>query len=421
MAKIWEPQNRFTQLLKVEVAVAAAQAEFDIIPQEAADAIAKKGKFSVPEIDKIEKQTRHDVIAFVTNVAKNVGEHGKYVHYGLTSSDVLDTAMSLVFRDAFEVLDASLNKLEASLVKITKKHKATVCVGRTHGIHAEPTTFGWKLAGHLAELRRNRVRLERAIKQISIVKLSGPVGTYSTLEAKVEKRVGEMLGLTPEQVATQVVPRDRHAELFLTLTLLTTGFERVAVELRHLQRTEVNEVEEGFAKGQKGSSAMPHKKNPIGSENLTGLARLVRSNATAALENVVLWHERDISHSSVERVIFPDAFIVADYAADRLSGILDGLVVKADKMKENLDITNGQVSSSLILLALVRKGLSREDAYKVVQSASHSLKNGEHLQDRLFKDRTFKKLMTKKEVTEIFAGRSKEVGRLVDHVLKEKN
>ncbi|HEX4924584.1 MAG TPA: adenylosuccinate lyase [Bdellovibrionales bacterium] len=418
MARVWEPEARFAKLLEVEIAVAAAQAELGIIPKDAAKNIAKKGKFSVSEIDEIERETKHDVIAFVTNVASYVGDDGKYVHYGMTSSDVLDTAMSLLLKEAAGLLNKSLDRFENALVSRIKEHKSTVCVGRTHGIHAEPTTFGWKLAGHLAELRRNRGRFERAINQALICKLSGPVGTYSTQEAVVEEKVAQKLGLRPETVATQVVPRDRHAEVFMALTFLTTGFERLAVEIRHLQRTEVGEVEEGFSKGQKGSSAMPHKKNPIGSENITGLARLVRANAMAAFENVVLWHERDISHSSVERVIFPDAFIVTDFAADRLAGILENLVVREDRMKRNLELTSGQILSSQILLALVRKGLSREDAYKIVQKASHSLKEGDHLRDKLFQDKSFAKLLSKKEVDEIFSGRLKQVSGLVDKILK---
>jgi adenylosuccinate lyase len=350
-------------------------------------------------------------------VAESVGEQGKFVHFGLTSSDVLDTSFSLLLRDAHRVLKKSLGRLEDALVQKVKRYKSTPCVGRTHGIHAEPTTFGWKMAGYVAELQRNMARVDQAIRDAQIVKLSGPVGTYSTLKENVEDKVGERLKLTPEVVATQVVPRDRHAQVILSLATLCAGFERLAVEIRHLQRTEVGEVEEGFSKGQKGSSAMPHKKNPIGSENITGLSRLVRSYATAALENIVLWHERDISHSSVERVMFPDSFIVADFAADRLAEILENLVVKQDRMRDNLELTGGQVMSSQVLLALVQKGLSREQAYKIVQKAAHSLKSGQSLKDVLKKDKTFKKLMTAKDVENLFSGRLKQINRLISRVL----
>jgi adenylosuccinate lyase len=419
MSNVWESQNKFQKLLDVEIAVASVQSELGIIPKEAAQAIKNKGRFSVKKIDELEKTTKHDVIAFVSNVAENVGPYGAYVHFGMTSSDVLDTSLSLLLRDAGEILNASLERLEAALVAKIKKHKNTACAGRTHGIHAEPTTFGFKLAGFLAELKRNRERVDRAVAQAQIVKLSGPVGTYSTQREDVEAKVGELLGLTPETVATQVVPRDRHAEVMQALAILCTGFERLAIEVRHLQRTEVGEVEEGFSKGQKGSSAMPHKKNPIGSENITGLARLVRSYAHAALENVALWHERDISHSSVERVIFPDSFLLSDFAADRLASIVENLVVYPERMKENLALTRGQIMSAQVLLALVKKGLSREQAYKIIQKASHSLKKDETLRDKLRKDKAFKKLMSVKETEEIFSGKIKQMSRLLERALQE--
>ena len=402
MGKVWEPKSRFDKLLAVEIAVAKAQADLGIIPRAAYLAIKKKSKFSIARIDEIEKETRHDVIAFVTNVAENVGEHGKYIHFGLTSSDVLDTAMSLVVRDAFGVLEDSISKLEKYLKDKIKRYAKTPCVGRTHGMHAEPTTFGHKLSGFLAELRRNSARLREAKNQFLIAKLSGPVGTYSTMTKKVETSVAATLKLESETVATQVVPRDRHAQVVYSLASFMAGLERLAIEIRHSQRTEVDEVEEGFSKGQKGSSSMPHKKNPIGSENITGLSRIVRAFVSASLEDIVLWHERDISHSSVERVMLPDAFILADYAADRMAAIIRDLVVKTDKMKHNLDFSRGKVFSSRVLLALVDKGLSREEAYSVVQRISLKLPAKVHLKDALKRDPEVKKLLKASEVTAIF-------------------
>jgi adenylosuccinate lyase len=402
MGQIWEPKARFQKLLEVETAVAKAQSDLKIIPRAAYLAIKKKGKFKVERILEIEKETRHDVIAFVTNVAENVGEHGKYVHFGLTSSDVLDTATSLVLRDAFSILEVSIIKFEKALTDKIKKYGKFQCVGRTHGIHAEPMTFGHKLSGFLEEFARNRTRLKRARDQAMIAKLSGPVGTYSTMTAKVEKAVAGTLKLQQETVATQVIPRDRHAEVMYALASYMAGLERLATELRHLQRTEVDEVEEGFSKSQKGSSAMPHKKNPIGSENVTGLSRMVRAFVTAALEDIVLWHERDISHSSVERVFFPDAFILADYATDRMATIVRDLVVKPERMKHNLNLSQGKVYSSKVLLALVDKGLSREEAYSAVQRVSLGLPKNSHLKDALIRDKEIKKLLKSSEIRGIF-------------------
>ena len=404
MREVWLLENRFECMRQVEVAVAQAQAELDIIPAKAAADITKKAKFSVERILEIEKTTKHDVIAFVSSMAENVGKNGRYIHYGLTSSDVLDTALSLQIRQAAGVLNESLDRLQNSFEKQMEKHKSTLCSGRTHGMHAEPTSFGLKLASHLAELQRHRHRFERAMEQMSIGKLSGAVGTYSMQSEKVEKKVCQKLKLQAETIATQVIPRDRHAEVISALAMLGAGLERLAVELRHLQRTEVAEVFEGFSKGQKGSSAMPHKKNPISSENITGVARLLRSYQQAAMEDIALWHERDISHSSVERVIFPDAFILCDYAADRMAGVVANLQVDEDRMFENMQISQGQLFSSHVLLSLVKQGLSREEAYKHVQRVSHSLKNGEYLKDKLLKDKTVGDLLTKKELEEIFSG-----------------
>jgi adenylosuccinate lyase len=402
MGGIFSPESRFEFLLQVEVAVAIAQSELGIIPTSAAKNIAEKGKFTVERIDEIEKTTRHDVIAFVSAVAENVGPDGRYIHFGMTSSDVLDTALSLQTAKAGAVLLKSLSRVEESLKKQIEAHKETLCAGRTHGMHAEATTFGMKLSGNLVEIRRNRDRFVRALENMRIAKLSGAVGTYSTQPATVEKKVAEILNLKTETVATQVIPRDRHAELMWSIAMIGTSLERLAIELRHLQRTEVGEVIEGFQKGQKGSSAMPHKKNPISAENITGAARLLRSYANASLENVALWHERDISHSSVERVVFPDAFILCDYACDRMATLIDSLDVMKERMLANMDLSQGSLFSSQVLLALIHKGMSREEAYKEVQSLAHGMKPGENLKQKTLDA----KLLDKKVLDEIFSGAS---------------
>ena len=406
MEKVWSSDFRFEQLLRVEKAVALAQGELGIIPKNAAKDIQKKAKFSVARIQEIEAVTKHDVIAFVSCVAENVGLSGRYVHYALTSSDVLDTAMSLVVKEAHRVLEIGLDKFETALQSLSQKHKNTLCAGRTHGMHAEPTTFGFKMASFLCELRRNRSRLNRAVQDFQIIKLSGPVGTYSNGMKKVEAIVGRRLTLVPETVATQVVPRDRHADVILALAMFGSGIERLAVELRHLQRTELGEAIEGFGAGQKGSSAMPHKKNPISAENLTGLARLLRSYAVPALEDVALWHERDISHSSVERVIFPDAFIVADYAAHRMAQLLEGLEVNETRMKANMDMSQGQLFSSQLLSHIVSHGgISREDAYKLVQGLSHSLTAKDQLRSKALVSTELLKHLNTKAIDDIFSGK----------------
>lgn len=419
MGVVWDQENKFSKMLEVEVAVAKVQASLKIIPRSAAAQIASKGKFSIKRILEIEKQTKHDVIAFVSNVAESVGEQGRFVHFGLTSSDVLDTAFSLQIRDAGEVLSKSLDFLEKALKNLIRKHADTLCAGRTHGMFAEPTTFGLKMSGFLAELVRNRTRIDTALKQIAIAKLSGAVGTYSSQSPIVEAKVAKLLKLTPETVATQVVPRDRHAEVLLSLSMLGAGLERLAIELRHLQRSEVSEVTEGFTKGQKGSSAMPHKKNPISAENITGCARLLRSYGMAGLENVALWHERDISHSSVERVIFPDAFIVADYAVHRMAVLIEGLDVDKKRMQENIDLSQGQLFSSQVLLALVEKGLDRELAYYHVQRLCHAMGKGDHLKDKVMQDPELKRLFKAKEVSEIFKGtkNKKSIQQIIKRVL----
>lgn len=405
MSKIWEPEARFRYMLEVEKAVARVQAAQGIIPRKASTDIQKKSKFQIDRINEIEKETKHDVIAFVTNVAENVGLSGKYIHYGLTSSDVLDTALSLQIRDAGQLLLKTLDQLSETLKKSSIKYKNTLLAGRTHGMHAEPTTFGYKLLGHAFELKRNKKRLVDALKQIEIVKLSGAVGTYSAQSVSVEKKVGELLKLAPESVATQVIPRDRHAQVILALAQTASAMERLSVELRHLQRTEVGEVVEGFTPGQKGSSAMPHKKNPISGENITGLSRILRSYVSVALENVSLWHERDISHSSAERIMFPDAFIVADYILDRMNSLIKGLYVNSERMKENINLSGGNLFSSHVLLALVNKGLSREDAYSLVQGVSHSLKKNETLFSALKKNKEVMSYLKIAELNTIFSGK----------------
>ncbi len=413
MAALWNPESRFQFMLDVEVAVAKAQAEMGLIPQSAAKAIGERARFDVHEIDEIEKTTRHDVIAFVSSVAKAVGDEGRYVHYGLTSSDVLDTALSLQIQRAGSVLLKSLASWELALVKLVEKHAATLCAGRTHGMHAEPTSFGYKMAGHLTEVRRSMARLARALEQLKVGKISGAVGTFSALPQELEAKVCANLGLRPELVSTQVLPRDRHAELFFAFALIGTALERLSIELRHVQRTEVAEVREGFQKGQKGSSAMPHKRNPIGPENLTGAARMLRSYLVGALDNVALWHERDISHSSVERVFLGDAFILADYAADRMAKILVDLEVLEEQMAKNMQLSQGQLMSSHLLLALVKKGLSREEAYSMVQKLSHDLQLGEHLKDKAKKSLEIQKCLSEAEVEGVFAGQG-----LKDHLRK---
>jgi adenylosuccinate lyase len=405
MSKLFAPESRFEFMRQVEVECALVQATMKIIPRSAALNIKKKAKFNLARILEIEKTTKHDVIAFVSNMAENVGPDGRYIHYGLTSSDVLDTALSLQISEGLRIVLKEVEALEKTLKAMIRQHKNTICAGRTHGIYAEITTFGFKLSGFLQELQRNRLRVESALKQIQICKLSGAVGTSSALPLEFEKKVADRLKLKVEPYATQVIPRDRHAEVILSLGFLTTGYERLAVELRHLQRSEVSEVIEGFTPGQKGSSAMPHKKNPISAENLTGLARLMRSYSQSALENIPLWHERDISHSSVERVIFPDVFQLAHYMTVRLNDLLKGLFVDTKRMFDNTQKLGGVLYSSHLLLHLVeKKHKSREEAYAIVQKASHSLGRDQHLKDYLLKSPETKDLFNKKELELIFSG-----------------
>jgi adenylosuccinate lyase len=367
MARIWEPENRLRIWFEIEAHACDAMAELGLIPKEAAKAVWERGNFDVARIDEIERETRHDVIAFLTNLAEHVGPEARFVHQGMTSSDVLDTCLAVQLTRAADLLIADVDGLLAALKRRAFEHKDTVCIGRSHGIHAEPTTFGLKLAGHHAEFARNRDRLVRARREIATCAISGAVGTFANVDPRVEAHVAGKLGLEVEPISTQVIPRDRHAAFFAALAVTASGIERLAIEIRHLQRTELREAEEYFAPGQKGSSAMPHKRNPVLTENLTGLARLVRAAVIPALENVALWHERDISHSAVERVNAPDATIALDFALSRAAQVVEKLVVYPEAMKRNLDRLGGLVHSQRVLLALTQAGMSREDAYRAVQ------------------------------------------------------
>jgi adenylosuccinate lyase len=390
MAAIWTPDRRLRLWLEIELCALEAMAEIGQAPQEVAAkvraAVEREGAALIdPErIAAIETQTRHDVIAFLTHVEQVIGPEARYLHLGMTSSDVLDTTLALQLAAAADLLLADLDRVLEALARRAHEHKHTLCIGRSHGVHAEPTTFGLKLAGFHAEFARNRQRLERARAEIATCALSGAVGTFANLDPRVEGRVAARLGLTPEPISTQVIPRDRHAVFFATLAVIASGIERLATEVRHLQRTEVGEVAEPFGPGQKGSSAMPHKQNPILAENLTGLARLVRAAVIPALENVALWHERDISHSSVERVIAPDATVALDFALYRLAGLIEGLRVDPARMRENLERTKGLIHSQRVLLALTEAGLGRQEAYAIVQRhALDAWRRGEPLLDRL--------------------------------------
>ena len=369
-AAIWSPEAKFRIWFEVEAYAAEAMAELDLIPKEAAKKVWEKGraaKFDVARIDSIEREVRHDVIAFLTHLAEIVGPEARFVHLGMTSSDVLDTCFAVQLTRAADLLDADLEHVLAALKRRAFEHKNTVCVGRSHGIHAEPTTFGVKLASFYAEFARARVRLKAARREIATCAISGAVGTFAHVDPRVESHVAKKLGLEPEPVSTQIIPRDRHAMFFATLGVIAASVERLATEVRHLQRTEVREAEEYFAAGQKGSSAMPHKRNPVLTENLTGLARVVRAAVAPALENVALWHERDISHSSVERMIGPDATVTLDFALSRLAEVVDKLIVYPENMRRNLEALGDLTYSEDLLLALTRKGLAREEAYALVQ------------------------------------------------------
>src|SRR3990170_2238797 len=381
MTSIWEAQTRFRIWFEIEAHAADAMAELGIVPKAAAKKIWKMGKdaiFDVARIDAIEAETKHDVIAFLTHLSEIVGPDARFVHQGMTSSDVLDTCFNIQLMRAADILIADLDGLLVALKRRAKEHKNSVCIGRSHGIHAEPTTFGVKLAYSYAEFARCRARLVAAKKEVSTCAISGAVGTFANIDPNVEEYVAKKLGLTPEPVSTQVIPRDRHAMYFSILAVVASSIERLATEIRHLQRTEVLEVEEYFSPGQKGSSAMPHKRNPVLTENLTGLARMVRAYAMPAMENVALWHERDISHSSVERMIGPDATVTLDFALARLAGLIDKLLVYPASMQKNLDRLGGLIHSQRVLIALTQKGVAREDAYRLVQRNAMKVWGGEN-------------------------------------------
>jgi len=367
MVGIWEPRTKFEIWFEIEAHACDAQAGLGVIPADAARAVWARGRFEIERIDEIEVMTKHDVLAFLTNLAEHVGPEARFVHRGMTSSDVLDTCLAVQLARASDLLLAGIDRVLAALKTRAWQHADTLTVGRSHGIHAEPTTFGLKLAGHYAEFARNRSRLEAARAEIATCAISGPVGTFAAIDPRVEAYVAERMGLSPEPISTQVIPRDRHAMFFAVLGVIASGVERLATEIRHLQRTEVLEAEEYFSPGQKGSSAMPHKRNPVLTENLTGLARIVRSSVVPALENVALWHERDISHSSVERMIGPDATVTLDFALHRLAGVVEKLLIYPENMQANLEKLGGLIYSQYVLLALTGAGMSREDAYAKVQ------------------------------------------------------
>ncbi len=403
MARLWSEENKFATWLRVEIAATEVLVERGVVPRDALDAIRAKARFDVARIDAIEKEVQHDVIAFVSNVAENVGPAGRWIHYGLTSSDVVDTALALLMRDAVDLILKDVDGLMAAVRKRAEEHRHTPMIGRTHGVHAEPMTFGVKLALWYAELGRNRRRLERARETIAVGKLSGAVGTFSHLPPEVEEAVCARLDLVPVPVSSQVLQRDRHAEVMTTLAICAASLEKFATEIRALQKTEFREVEEPFRAGQKGSSAMPHKRNPVGCEQVTGLARLVRANALAALENVALWHERDISHSSVERVIVPDSFLALDHMLQRMTSIVSGLAVNVERMRRNLDSSRGLVFSGQLLLELTSRGMSREDAYRVVQGhAMEAWRTEADFEARVKGDPEIRSVLGDAELAEVF-------------------
>lgn len=417
MGRIWTLENKYARWLEVELAVCEAWAELGEIPAGALTKIKQKARFDSERIDEIEQTVKHDVIAFLTSVAENVGPESRFIHKGLTSSDVVDTSLSLLLRESSDLIIKGLKALMEGLKTQALKYKDTPCIGRSHGVHAEPMTFGLKFALWHEDMKRNLQRMKRAKDIVSVGKLSGAVGTFSNIPPVIEERAGRKLGLHPDPIATQIIQRDRHAEYMNTLALIAASVEKIAVEIRHLQRTEVLEAEEPFEAGQKGSSAMPHKRNPIGSENLSGLARVVRANAMAALEDVALWHERDISHSSVERIILPDSSILVDYMLDRLNKIITGLQVYPEKMEENIKKSYGLYNSQMVMLALTEKGLTREDAYAIVQStAMKSWKDKKDFKALLLKEKAIKKYLKPEELNKIFSFR--QYFKNIDYIFK---
>ena len=406
MVAIWDPETKFRIWFEIEAHACEALAEIGVIPKDAAKNIRERGGnavFDVAKIDEIEREVKHDVIAFLTHLAEFIGEDSRFVHQGMTSSDVLDTCLNVQLARASDILLRDMDELLAAIKRRAFEHKDTVCIGRSHGIHAEPVTFGLKMAEAYAEFERCRERLVNARREIATCAISGAVGTFANIDPRVEEHVAKALGLEVEPVSTQVIPRDRHAMFFATLGVIASSIERLAVEVRHLQRTEVLEAEEYFSEGQKGSSAMPHKRNPVLTENLTGLARLVRGMAIPAMENVALWHERDISHSSVERMIGPDATVTLDFALARLTGVIDKLVVYPENMQKNMDKLGGLVHSQRVLLALTQKGASREEAYRLVQRNAMPVWRGEgNFLELLKADADVKQYLTGADIEERF-------------------
>ena len=403
MAFIWTPENRFQKWLEIEIYACEAHAELGNIPKEAVERIKSKAKFDVARIDEIEKTVKHDVIAFLTSVADYIGDDSRFVHHGMTSSDVLDTSFAMLLTEASDMIIVDIKKLMEVIRKRAFEHKMTPMMGRSHGIHAEPVTFGLKMALWYDEMRRNLRRMEAARESIAYGKISGAVGTFANIDPRVEEYVCEKAGLKPAPCSTQVIQRDRHAEFFCALAIVASSIEKFAVEIRHLQRTEVLEAEEFFSKGQKGSSAMPHKRNPVLSENLTGLARLVRGYAVSALENVALWHERDISHSSVERVIGPDATILLDFMLNRAIGLIENLVVYPENMMKNLNMMRGLIHSQRVLLKLATAGASREKAYSLVQrNAMKVWEEGKDFQAELLNDQEVRGFLNEEEIKDAF-------------------
>ena len=403
IAKIWEEKNKYEVWLDIEIAVAQAMEKLKIIPKGVASKVKKKGKINVDRIHKIESKVHHDVIAFLTSITEKVGKEGKFLHQGMTSSDVLDTCFNFQLVQASKILNKDIDEILKVLKNKSLKYKNTICVGRSHGIHAEPITFGLKFASYYEEFKRNKKRLENAIKEISTCAISGAVGTFANIDPKIEAFVAKKLGLKVEPISSQVIPRDRHAYYFSILAIIAGSIERVAIEIRNLQRTEIQEVEEFFHRKQKGSSAMPHKKNPILSENITGLTRLIRSYVAPSLENIALWHERDISHSSVERNIGPDATVTLDFALHRLKNILTNINIYPKKMLKNLEITKGLIFSQRILIELTKHGFPREKAYRIVQKhAQNSWKKNIDLYDSLAKDKMLTKTISIKKLKKMF-------------------
>ncbi len=406
--EIWSDENKFTIWTKIECLIAEQLSNIKIIPKKDAQNIKNKARFNVSEINKIELKTKHDLIAYITNVSKYIGESSKYFHHGVTSSDIIDTAFSIQLKESSDIIIDQLKKLILELKIKTIKHKNTIMIGRSHGVHAEPVTFGLKMSSFYFEFKRNLERLKSAKDEISICSISGPVGTFNSIDPSVENFVAKKLGLMTENISTQVIPRDRHAYFFSVLGIIASSIERLSIEIRHLQRTELLEVEEFFDKGQKGSSAMPHKRNPILSENLTGLARYIRSAVLPSMENIALWHERDISHSSVERIFAPDITIATDFALNRLTNLIKNLIVYPENMEQNLNKLGGIHKSQNILLALTKKGVSRQKAYSIVQSAAmKAWDNKLNFKEIICKNKEVQKFLTNKEINDIMSNKDK--------------